>query len=228
MIAPGPLTAVVGPADDAKTILEVGLGEIVQWTLIIVVAAFVSYVVYRAMEHPRLRLVPTPTGLRTTRRDVVLYAISIPFLVSSWIVFFWAILLLVDNRLDALGLIVLPAAIVIAARVLAHLNRHVAHEVAKAVPLTIITLIILGGQIRNDESFLRILDEVEPITVSWPALLFVLLVDYALTAIWYWGYVRWWLPRRAARSAAAEHHPAPDTPDTPNTPNTPTNPAPSV
>lgn len=218
MMASGSLSAVSGPSDDPSSLLEIGLGEIIQWTLIIVIAAFVSYVVYRAMERPRLRLVDTPNGLRTTPRDIALYAITIPFLVVGWVVFFWVILLLVDNQLGALDLIVLPAAIVIAARVLAHLNQHIAHEVAKAVPLTIITLIILGGQIRDDASFTRILEEAEPITVTWPALLFVLLIDYALTAAWYWGYIRWWHPRRDARRAVAGPEPGSATPSNPDEP----------
>jgi len=207
MIQPGSVAVATNPVPDAPTVIDIGIGEIIGWTVTIVVAAFLAYVVYRAMERPRLRLVGASGGLRALPRDVVLYAVSIPFLILTWILFFWVILLLADNQLDALGLIVLPASIVVAARVLAHLNSRVAHEVAKIVPLTIITLIILGGQIRDDASFNRIFEQLEPINVTWPALVFVLLVDYALTAGWYWIYVRWWAPSAAARRERRDDRP---------------------
>lgn len=199
MIPPGSTLLAIGPDPDAPTVIDVGIGEIIGWTIAIVAAAFLAYVVYRAMERPRLKIVETPEGRRARPRDVLLYAITIPFLIITWILFFWVILLMADNQLDALGLIVIPAAIVVAARVLAHVNSNVAHEVAKVVPLTIITLIIVGGGIRDDASFIEILRELEPINVTWPALLFVLLVDYALTAGWYWIGIRWWQPWRESK-----------------------------
>ena len=70
-----------------------------------------------------------------------------------------------------------------------------------------ITLIILGGQIRDDASFNRIFEQLEPINVTWPALVFVLLVDYALTAGWYWIYIRWWAPNAAARRERRDDRP---------------------
>jgi hypothetical protein len=186
--------------DDIGLIAEVGVGGILTWTFAIVLAAFVSYWVYRAMERPRLVITQTDHGPRALRRDVILYAITIPVLITAWVVFFAIILLAADNRLDALQLITIPAAIVVAARVLAHVNPTVAHEVAKVVPLAIITVIIIGGQLREETSLISLLDQLEYIEVTWPALLFVLLIDYLLTTLWYWVGVRWW-SRRSPTSA---------------------------
>jgi hypothetical protein len=203
-----PLIATSG----ATAPLSLGLDEILIWTILIVVAAVLAYLVYRAMERPRLRLVETSKGLRAMPRDVVLYAISIPLLVFLWWNFFGAILLFADTNLGIVELSSVPAGIVLAARFLAHVNQRIAHEIAKAVPLTIITLIIVTGSIRDEENLFQIIDEADSgFVIQWGAWAFILLADYVFTAVWYWGYIRWWQPKRAsqreARSASASDQP---------------------
>jgi len=197
---PTPLTAT------ARTVtpLSVSIEEILFWTIVIILSAVLAYIVYRAMERPRLRLTPTPDGPRAMRRDVILYAITIPLLIFAWWNFFSAILIVADTNLEIV-------AIVLAARVLAHVDQRIAHEIAKAVPLTIITLIVVTGSLRGEENILRLLDEAGQVDISWGALLFVLLADYAITAVWYWGYIRWWQPRRAARRGSPDT--SPETPE---------------
>jgi len=174
---------------------EVGATEILEWLIVLVVATSIAYLIYRAMERPRLRVIDTPQGERTTLRDTVQYAISIPILVLLWIAFFTVILSIADNNLDAFSLAVLPAAIVMATRLLAHVNPHIAHELGKAVPLTLITLILIAGGIREENALLDIIEELVEMGISGPALVLVFVFDYVITALWYWIYVRWWKPR---------------------------------
>jgi len=191
----------------AVTPLSVSIEEILFWTIVIILSAVLAYIVYRAMERPRLRLTPTPDGPRAMRRDVILYAITIPLLIFAWWNFFSAILIVADTNLEIVALTTVPAGIVLAARVLAHVDQRIAHEIAKAVPLTIITLIVVTGSLRGEENIVRLLDEAGQVDISWGALLFVLLTDYVITAVWYWGYIRWWQPRRAARRGSPDTAP---------------------
>jgi Na+/H+ antiporter NhaD/arsenite permease-like protein len=177
------------------TLAEVGATEILEWLIILVVATSIAYVIYRAMERPRLRVVETPQGQRATLRDTVQYSLSIPILVLLWIAFFTVILSIADNGLDAFNLAVLPAAIVMATRLLAHVNPKIAHELGKAVPLTLITLILIAGGVREENALLDIIDELAEMGMSGPALVLVFVFDYVITALWYWIYVRWWKPR---------------------------------
>jgi hypothetical protein len=178
-----------------RALLEVGATEIIEWLIILVVATLFAYAIYRAMERPRLRVVETPRGQRATLRDTVQYALSIPILVLLWIAFFTVILSIADNSLDAFNLAVLPAAIVMATRLLAHINPKIAHELGKAVPLTLITLILIAGGVREENALIDIIDDLAEMDISAPALVLVFVFDYLITALWYWIYVRWWQPR---------------------------------
>ena len=195
-------TGLLAISDTGRSIVQVDLSEVIFWTLLIILSAVVAYLVYRAMERPRLRLTDTDLGPRASRRDVIAYAVTIPLLVFAWWAFFWLILLIADTNLDIVTLTTIPAAIVLAARVLAHVDQRIAHEIAKAVPLTIITLIIITGSLRDEADLFALLDDVEQVDITWGAVLFVLLADYVITACWYWGYIRWWQPRRATRRDA--------------------------
>ncbi len=160
-------SSVYALAETGRSILEVSLSEIVFWTLVIILSAIAAYVVYRAMERPRLRLTETDRGLRATRRDVIAYAVTIPFLIFGWWLFFWLILLIADTNLDVITLTTIPAAIVLAARVLAHASQPIAHEIAKAVPLTIITLIIITGSLRDEDDLFTLLEDAERVDITW-------------------------------------------------------------
>lgn len=181
--------------------------DVVVMTIVIAVTAFFAYGVYRAMERPRLRLTSTPAGPRASVRDTVQYAITAPLLVLAWYLFFSLILLFADNNLDAFDLVVLPAAIVLATRLLAHVNGNVAHELGKAVPLTLLTLLIISGGFRDETSLEELANEVADMEMSGPSYALLLIADYVFTAAWYWGWVRGYMPmsrpwreRRAAQS----------------------------
>lgn len=171
----------------------------VYWTVLITVSAVLAYVVYRAMDHPRLVLTPTPQGPRARRRDVVLYAVTIPILIWTWYTFFLLVLFFANNNLNAVQLVVLPAAIVLSTRILAFINSHAAEELAKIIPFTLIAIVILDGNIRPLDSMTQMSNSLSHVETSGPSIALLLLLDYVLTAAWYWGWIRWWQPRRALR-----------------------------
>jgi hypothetical protein len=187
---------------DTIEITEVTLPMIAVWSILIGVAAFVAYWVYRSMDRPRLVLTPTPEGPRATRRHVILYIITTPLLIVSWWVFFFVVLLVNANEINAAQLVIFPIALIIAIRTLAFVAPHAAHELAKVVPVALVAFVILDGNIRSQVEMEEMLDQIETIELTGPALLLLFAYDYVLTAIWYWGWIRWGQPRWAARKAA--------------------------
>jgi hypothetical protein len=67
--------------------------------------------------------------------------------------------------------------------------------------------VILDGNIRDLTEIDELGDQAESIDVSGAALLLLFAYDYVLTAIWYWGWVRWGKPEWQARKErrSAEH-----------------------
>ncbi|MFM1964690.1 MAG: hypothetical protein RL134_415 [Actinomycetota bacterium] len=187
---------------DTIEITEVTLSMIVLWSILIGVAAIVAYWVYRSMDRPRLRLTPTPEGPRAMRRDVILYAVTTPVLIVLWWAFFFTVLLVNANEINAAQLVIFPIALIIAIRTLAFVTPHAAHELAKVVPVALIAFVILDGNIRSAEEIGEMLDAVAEIDVAGPALLLLFAYDYLLTTIWYWGWIRWGRPRWESRKAA--------------------------
>jgi len=187
---------------DTIDITEVTLDTVVTWSIIIGVAAFVAYLVYRSMDHPLLKVTMTPAGPRVTRRDLILYIIATPVLVSLWWLFFSVVLFANANELNAAQLVIFPIALIIAIRTLAFVAHGAAHELAKVIPIALIAFVILDGNVRSEEETAELFDQVSEIGVSGGALLLLFAYDYLLTAIWYWGWIRWGQPRWQARQAA--------------------------
>ena len=186
---------------------EIGLGEIVAWSLVIGVAALVAYLVYRSIDHPLLRLTPTADGPRPTRKALVVYVVVTPLLVTAWWLFFSAVLLVNENSLNAAQMVIFPIALIIAIRTLAFLVPRAAHELAKVIPIALVAFVILDGNIRDWRELDEIAEQVDEINITGPALLLLFAYDYAITAIWYWGWVRWGQPRwRRLRSAEHVAH----------------------
>lgn len=195
---------------DTADLTEVTIGQIIWWSVFISLAAWLAFLVYRAMDHPRLVLTATPAGPRATSRDTWLYIVSMPFLVSLWWIFFFAVFLINENNLNPVQLLVFPSALVVSIRALAFLSPHTAHELAKVIPIALVAFVILDGSIRDATEFEEVLDHVFELEVSPAVILFVLLIDYALTAIWYWGWIRWgrerWTTWRSKRSVQQIPH----------------------
>ncbi len=187
---------------DTEGLLSLGIGELIIWSAIFALLAVLAYLVYRSIEKPRLVLTATPDGLRARRRDVILWIITTPLLIVFWWNFFFTVLWVADNELNLTQLVLFPIAIILAVRTLAFVVPPAAHELAKILPLTIIALILLMGSVRDTGDMLRISEEVLTLDVSVAAYIFLFAYEYAITAIWYWGWIRWGRPRWEARKAA--------------------------
>lgn len=191
-------------------LIEVTIGEIVGWSLLIGVTAWVAFMIYRAMDHPRLVLTATPDGLRAMPRDVVQYAVSMPILIALWWMFFWLVFLLSENHLGLLQLFVFPSALIVSIRAFAFLSPVTARELGKIIPVALVAFIILEGKIRSLQEIEEFIQELDLLNIDFWAILFVLMVDYLFTLIWYWGWIRWagplWQRRVQARSVQEVAH----------------------
>ena len=171
--------------------MSVTATDIIVLTASILVAMFLAVVGYRAMQHPRVVLTQTVDGQwRASRRDAIKYAISIPLLLLAWNVFLLVILLSGDNWLDGPRSLVVATSVIAAARILAHLSPERAHELAKSVPLTLVTLLLISGGFRGLTETIKILDQLAHTDVSGPALAVPLILELTTTAVWYWVGVR--------------------------------------
>lgn len=177
---------------------------VLSYTVILVVLGLLTYLMFRAMDHPRLVLVETPNGPRARRSDVVKYAISMPFLVFIWVNFLSVILMFTDNALNVVQLVAWPYAIVLAVRFLAFVVPGAAHELAKLVPLALIALLILSGAVRPVAEVIVIIDTIPTLEDNWLNLVLLSTFDYIMTAAWYFGWLRWWKPRRELRRRNAD------------------------
>jgi hypothetical protein len=184
---------------DTSGLTEVGFTEIVQWSILIGVAAVIAYWVYRSMDHPLLALTQTPAGPRATRRALVTYILVTPLLVTAWWTFFSLVFIVNENPLNPAQIVIFPIALIIAIRTLAFIAPRAAHELAKVIPIALVAFVILGGNIRNTEEMGETLDQIAEIEITLPALLLLFAYDYLLTAIWYWGWIRGGQPRWQAR-----------------------------
>lgn len=193
---------------DTIDITEVTLGTVVIWSVFIGIAALLAYLVYRSMDHPLLRVTLTPAGPRVTRRALVTYLLATPVLVSMWWLFFTIVLFANANELNAAQLVIFPIALIIAIRTLAFVAPGAAHELAKVIPIALIAFVILDGNVRSEAETSELFEQVGEIGVSGGALLLLFAYDYLLTAIWYWGWIRWGKPRWAARRSGEHvaHH----------------------
>ena len=179
--------------------LQVTFGQVITWSLIIGIAAWVSFLIYRAMDHPRLVLHPTPEGPRAAPRDVIQYAISMPILVVLWWAFFFAVFLINENHINAAQLFIFPSALIISIRALAFISPVTARELGKVLPVALVAFVILDGSIRSEAEIDEMLDQIDLIDTDFLVIPVVLFADYVFTATWYWGWIRWGQPRWLAR-----------------------------
>lgn len=185
---------------------EVTFGTVVFWAALIGIAAWVAYLVYRSMDHPRLVLTPTDDGLRARRRDVILYVVSMPALIVLWWAFFFFVLMINASAINPAQLVIFPMALILAIRTLAFAAPKAAEELAKVIPIALVAIAILDGNVRDPQKIEDLLLSLDVLDITYPALLLLFLYDYLVTAIWYWGWVRWGQPRWAAWRANASHH----------------------
>lgn len=177
--------------------IRVDAAYLAELVAIIVVSMLAIVAAYHAMQRPRLVLHEGADGTwRPTRRDFWQYAASMPFLMLLWAMGLQIILLFTNNGLTGHEIVAIAMALVIAVRILAHVSREHAHELAKSVPLTIITLLIVTSSgWRSGSDFERVAEDLSRTQVSVPSVLLLVLSEFVIAALWYWVGVRWWYPR---------------------------------
>ena len=189
---------------------HLGAGDLLQFIIVTAVAILVLRSIYRGMQHPRLALTyhvdraPT-TSAKAWRRYVWTPIVLLPL----WYFSILVILVVAANRGGQLRppneLIVVAAVVVGASRLLAHVNLEAAHELAKSVPLTLISLILISGQtISMFGSVVLIAALVLQSAAILTALVVLALADVVITSLWWWYRRASW--RRGIGDDEAERH----------------------
>lgn len=198
-------------ASAAKPSPVIGATDILGYVVLIVLAMWVAVIVYRSIQRPRIVLTEEQPGVwRARRRDVVQYLLSIPFLLSLWAGSLIFILVIGTNNLTGREIEAVAAAVVIAARLFAHISPERSHELAKTVPLTLVTLVLISGSIRDFASMGSVFDEFLRTQLTWPATFLMVGMELLFTALWYWVGVRWLWPRGRNVPGMPRHHREPD------------------
>ncbi|MFN8157256.1 MAG: hypothetical protein U0R68_07550 [Candidatus Nanopelagicales bacterium] len=181
-------------------------GDVLVRVAILVVAMLASVAAYHAMQRPRLVVSEVEPGLwRAKRRDVVQYVISIPWLLLLWMAGLELVLVFTNNGLSGPDVSAIAVAIVIAVRILAHVLHEHAHELAKTVPLTIVTLwVITANGLRSfdDATF----TDWNRTALTGPTELLLVGTEFVVCALWYWVGVRWWWPKGHDLIGMPKHH----------------------
>jgi hypothetical protein len=151
----------------------------------LVIATLIAVGVYKSMERPRLRLVQTDNGPRASRRDIVKYVLSVPALIVAWYVFFWALIFLAPGQPSASTLVLMPLAVVVAVRCLAHWSLSGAYHLSIVVPMVIITSILVGDGLPDEQEVERVFRELDQVELAWTAFLAAILLEYLFTTVWY-------------------------------------------
>lgn len=158
--------------------------------LVIAGAVLLLRAMYRGMQRPRLALTYHDDRPPTASRKAVLRYLVTPLVwVPLWFYAVLGILVLASNRGEGFRpvdqMVIAAAAVVGGSRVLAYVNAEGAHELAKSVPLTLLSLILISGQTIGFEAFLvvSLLLVVNIDSLSLYVLLLAL-VDVVVTALW--------------------------------------------
>jgi len=184
------------PGDTLLATSVVSATDILLFVVLLLVSMLAIVASYHAMQRPRLVLHEVADGqFRAGRRDFWQYVASMPVLLLLWVQGLVLILLFAKNDLTGSEVYAVATAIVIAARILAHVSHEHSHELAKSVPLTIVTLLVITGSWRGGDNFDQVVSDFQRTDVSFPVLLLPLLVEFAVAAAWYWLGVRWWWHR---------------------------------
>jgi hypothetical protein len=145
------------------------------------------------MQRPRLVVTRTPDGRwRARRRDIVKYAVSMPILLLLWAAGLELILVFTNNGLTGQQITAVSMAVVIAVRIWAHISLEHAHELAKSIPLTIITLLIVTSTgWRSTDQIGETLIEWSSTDLTGPALGLLIATEFVICTAWYWLGTRW-------------------------------------
>jgi hypothetical protein len=174
--------------------------DVVLFALFMALAATLLWIAYRTMERPRLPVIRTAEAPpRATWTGLLRYAVTIPFLVWFWMAVMFLLLATVSGTRTAATILVISSGVIGGARLLAHINPEIAHELAKSVPIVILGLIIIGNGFVGFERFEQALDDL-PENLSNIYAVGLIIWDYLLTLTWYLA-IRWRWRRRQRRTA---------------------------
>lgn len=181
-------------AGDASDILLLALG--------MALFATILWMVYRTMQHPRLPLIRSETAApRANWAGVLRYLLTTPIMVTFWLTALFLLLSAAAIERTAEEVVVSAVAIVGGARLLAHINESIAHELAKTVPIAILGFLLIGGGFAGIEQFEGIMDSA-PADLMDSYWLGLIVFDLILTALWFVvARLRW---HRAQRRAAED------------------------
>lgn len=189
----------------------IGATDILGYVVLIVLAMWIAVIVYRSIQRPRIVLTEERPGVwRARRRDVVQYLLSIPFLLGLWAGSLIFILVIGTNNLSGREIEAVAAAVVISARLFAHISPERSHELSKTVPLTLVTLVLISGSVRDLQTMAAVFDEFVRTQLTWPATFLMIGTELLFTALWYWVGVRWLWPRGRNVPGMPRHHREPD------------------
>lgn len=183
--------------------IHLNVSELLTFIIITALVVLVLRATYRGMQRPRIELTDRPTKPpKPTWKAVGRYLLTPLFLVPLWYFTMLAILLLAAGRgvnVRPPEELVMAAAIVVgASRLLAHLNAEGAHELAKTVPLTLVSLVLVSGSLVGWEGLL-ILTLLIGINIGtlFSELVVLGVWDILLTLAWViWRRMRWYREQR--------------------------------
>ncbi len=181
--------------------------ELLAYIVVAAIAILVLRSIYRGMQRPRLALQEhedrPPT---TTAAAIARYAVTPFLLIPLWYGCILGILVLAANRGQGLRpgqeLLIAAGVVVGGSRLLAHVNREGAHELAKSVPLTMVSLIIISGTVISLKAFLV---TSYLMAINLVAICYFVVWLAALDAVFTFGWLLW---RRAVWQR--QHRPSDD------------------
>lgn len=150
--------------------------------------------VYVSMQKPRLFLAYRESDQRpvVTWQALVRYLVTTTIALVVWLFALLMILTIAAEGRTAEEIAIAAAAVVGAARLLAHVSPEGSHELGKTIPLAVLTIILLGGSpdinswaqlVADIDANLDVIDG-----YYWALLLF----DFILTALWLaHQYAKW-------------------------------------
>lgn len=143
--------------------------------------------IYRTMQRPRLRpVVDADSGAASLSwRAVVRYVVTTPIMVFIWFSAILIILTWAARDRSAEELVIAAAAVVGAARLLAHLDEEMARELGKTIPLAVVGVILIGRTSATWQEFVGALDEFDENWATIDDYYFLLIgFDLLVTAAW--------------------------------------------
>lgn len=173
--------------------------DVVALSLGMALLMWLLWIVYRTMQVPRLPVNRSEDRAPSANWTGVLrYVLTTPFMVVFWMLVLMLLLATAAQSRTAPEIIVAATAVVGGSRLLAHLNKEMAHELAKSIPIIILGFILVGGGFTGTERMAEIIDGFFTAyggqLDTYLAALTVF--DFVITAMWF-VLIRWrWLRRR--------------------------------